>query len=100
MQYRIEHIAGWKNPAIIRIKDGVVIGKVSREYAEELLPYFGQAASVKLEGPTGEEDDDEETSRMEGAFRCSVSVESIDKQEGTVTLKLPDGFGTMRRWRK
>ena len=26
MQYRIEHIAGWKNPAIIRIKDGVISG--------------------------------------------------------------------------
>ena len=83
--------------AIIRQRDGVIIGKVSREYAEELLPYFGQAASVKLEGPTEEEsDENKENARMEVAFRCSVSVESIDKQEGTVTLKLPDGFGTMR----
>lgn len=83
--------------AVVRQRDGVVIGKVSREYAEEILPYFGQAASVKLEGPTEEESDENKgNARMEGAFRCSVSVESIDKQEGTVTLKLPDGFGTMR----
>lgn len=42
MQYRIESIAGWKNPAIIRVKDGVVVGHVYAEHADELKPYLGQ----------------------------------------------------------
>ena len=46
MQYRIEHIAGWKNQAIIRVKDGVVIGHVYAEHADEIKPYLGQGVDV------------------------------------------------------
>ena len=42
MQYHIEHIAGWHNPAIIRVKDGAVIGYVYAEHADEIKPYLGQ----------------------------------------------------------
>ena len=48
MQYRIEHIAGWKNPAIIRVKDGAVIGHVYAEHADEIKPYLGQGTRMVL----------------------------------------------------
>jgi hypothetical protein len=48
MQYRIEHIAGWKNPAIIRVKDGVVIGHIYADYEDELKPYLGQGVVVDV----------------------------------------------------
>lgn len=62
MQYKID-IDGENETAcaIIRRRDGVVIGKVFREYAEELLPYFGQAAPVKLGEPTESESDEDES---------------------------------------
>ena len=46
MQYRIERIAGWKNPAIIRVKDGVVIGHIYVGHEDELKPYLGQGVDV------------------------------------------------------
>lgn len=42
MQYRIKSIKGWRNPAIIRVKDGAVIGYVYAEHADEIKPYLGQ----------------------------------------------------------
>lgn len=36
MQYRIEHVKGWKNPAIIRVKDGVIIGHIYVGHEDEL----------------------------------------------------------------
>lgn len=47
MQYRIEHIAGWKNPAIIRVKDGVIIGHIYVGHEDELKPYLGQGVDVR-----------------------------------------------------
>ena len=46
MQYRIEHVKGWRNPAIIRVKDGAVIGHVYAEHADEIKPYLGQGVVV------------------------------------------------------
>ena len=48
MQYRIEHVNGWKNPAIIHIKDGAVIGHVYAGYEDELKPYLGQGVDVDV----------------------------------------------------
>ena len=48
MQYRIEHVKGWKNPAIIRVKDGVVIGHVYADYEDEIKPYLGQGVDVDV----------------------------------------------------
>lgn len=46
MQYRIEHVNGWKNPAIIRVHDGAVIGHVYAGHEDELKPYLGQVVVV------------------------------------------------------
>ena len=46
MQYRIEHVKGWRNPAIIRVKDGTVIGHVYAGYEDEIKPYLGQGVDV------------------------------------------------------
>lgn len=46
MQYRIEHVKGWKNPAIIRVKDGVIIGHIYVGHEDELKPYLGQGVDT------------------------------------------------------
>ncbi|HRR42063.1 MAG TPA: hypothetical protein P5244_12575 [Syntrophales bacterium] len=46
MQYRIEHVKGWRNPAIIRVKDGAVIGHIYAGHEDELKPYLGQGVVV------------------------------------------------------
>ena len=47
MQYRIKYMEGWRhNPAIIRVKDGVIIGHIYVGYEEELKPYLGQGVVV------------------------------------------------------
>lgn len=47
MQYRIKYMEGWRhNPAIIRVKDGVVIGHIYVGHEDELKPYLGQGVVV------------------------------------------------------
>ena len=46
MQYRIEHVNGWKNQAIVRVKDGVIIGHIYAGHEDELKPYLGQGVDV------------------------------------------------------
>ena len=47
MQYRIKYMAGWRhNPAIIRVKDGVIIGHIYADYEDEIKPYLGQGVVV------------------------------------------------------
>ena len=48
MQYHIEHISGWKNPAIIRVKDGAVIGHIYVGHEDELKHYLGQGVDVDV----------------------------------------------------
>ena len=48
MQYRIEHVKGWRNPAIIRVHDGVVIGHIYAGHEDELKPYLGQGVAVDV----------------------------------------------------
>ena len=55
MQYRIEHVNGWKNPAIIRVKDGVIIGHIYVGHEDELKPYLGQGVDVERLGLSTEE---------------------------------------------
>ena len=47
MQYRIEHVNGWKNPAIVRVKAGVIIGHIYAGYEDEIKPYLGQGVIVE-----------------------------------------------------
>lgn len=46
MEYKIAHIKGWRNPAIIRTKDGAVVGHIYDGHEDEIKPYLGQGVVV------------------------------------------------------